>query len=124
MVSVLLKSLLKRQRRSPDSATDLGGGSGTEFRLTKNLNYTCEYHLLRLQKLLELRYQQHYAIDEDRALRQMIHFASGLQEQDIQRELLLFYLNCHPKVRAYLRSGDMLEANHYLRQSGGPEDNG
>lgn len=116
MVSVLLKSLLKRQHRSPGDARETGDGANTGFRLTKNLNYTCEYHLLRLQKLLELRYHQHYSINQDVTLRDMIHFASGLQEQDIQRELLLFYLNCPPRVRAYLRSGDMLEVNHYLRQ--------
>lgn len=123
MVSVLLKSLLRRQHRSSDGAPEQEDAGNPGFRLTAHLNYTCEHHLLRLQKLLELRYQQRYAIDEDQALRDMIHFASGLQEQDIQRELLLFYLNCPPKVRAFLRSGNMLEANHYLRQSEDPGEN-
>lgn len=122
MVSVLLKSLLRRQGRDRGDSSQKGRENGSYFLLTKHLTYTSEYHLLRLQKLLELRYHRHFSINDDATLRNMIHFASGLQEQDIQRELLLFYLNCPPKVQRFLRSGDMLEANHYLRKGSSPDE--
>jgi len=122
MVTVLLKSLFRRQRRDQEKSAGSSPERGNDILLTKHLTYTSEYHLLRLQKLLELRYHRHFTITEDTALRDMIHFASGLQEPDIQRELLLFYLNCPPKVQVFLRSGELLEANHYLRQGNPPTD--
>ena len=38
------------------------------------------------------------------SLKQVISFAARTQDQDIQRELLLFYLNCSPVIQEYLRA--------------------
>jgi hypothetical protein len=52
-------------------------------------------------------------------IRDLIHFASRIQDQDVQRELLLFYLNCSPIVQEYLRSEEVLAKNHFLSQASG-----
>ena len=42
----------------------------------------------------------------------MIQYAARIQDQDGQRELLLFYLNCSPVVQEYLRSEQVLGDDH------------
>lgn len=112
---MLLRSLWRRSRRQSEKS----GNNG--FRLRDHLTYTGDYHLERLSKLLELRYQRKFPWDSDDSIRDMIHFASRVQDQDIQRELLLFYLNCSPAVQEYLRSGGIVDASHYIHN---PNRNG
>ncbi|KAA8977084.1 hypothetical protein F3089_14985 [Halospina sp. K52047b] len=112
---VLLRSLWRRSRRQSEKS----GNNG--FRLRDHLTYTGDYHLERLSKLLELRYQRKFPWNSDDSIRDMIHFASRVQDQDIQRELLLFYLNCSPAVQEYLRSGGIVDASHYIHN---PNRNG
>jgi hypothetical protein len=68
------------------------------FRLKEHLTHTGHYHLERLQTLVELRFHRALTGTSDDAIRNLIHYASRIQDQDIQRELLLLYLNCPPAV--------------------------
>lgn len=109
----MLKALWRR-------TTGQGGvqppeGDNRELSLTEHLTHTGRYHLERLQTLVELRYEQDFPDRSDASIRQLIHYASRIQDQDIQRELLLLYLNCPPAVQAHLRSGDIIDADHYIR---------
>ncbi len=67
-----------------------------------HLTHTGEYHLERLEALLNGRYQQNFDYDDDDSLKDMISFASHLQDQEVQRELLLFFLNCGPEIKDLL----------------------
>jgi hypothetical protein len=63
----------------------------------------------RLTTLLRARYGKSFVVPDDTAasdqsLKQVISFAARTQDQDIQRELLLFYLNCSPVIQEYLRA--------------------
>ena len=115
---MLLKSLWRRTSRStgepggPEHGQPVGG-----FRLREHLTYTGHYHLERLSKLLELRYQRHFPWNSDDDIRNMIQFASRVQDQDIQRELLLFYLNCSPTVQEYLKTGGIVDEAHYIHNA-------
>ncbi|MDX1588876.1 MAG: hypothetical protein R3296_08045 [Oleiphilaceae bacterium] len=73
--------------------------------LYEQLNEAGQYHLERLRKLLWLRYEQNFPGDDDATVHAMIHYAARKRDQDIQRELLLLYLNCSPSVQELLRSG-------------------
>ncbi|TBW59496.1 hypothetical protein EZI54_00645 [Marinobacter halodurans] len=109
----MLKALWRRTT-GRESASESGEAS-TGFSLTEHLTHTGQYHLERLHTLVELRYGQRYDDSSDATIRRLIHYASRIQDQDIQRELLLLYLNCPPAVQAYLRSDDILDADHYIR---------
>ncbi len=93
---------------------------GSEFfldetpRILPNMTHTGEFHLERLTDLVESRYGKSFSDRGDESIGQLIHFASRIQDQDIQRELLLFYLNCSPFIQEYLRSGEVLDSNHFL----------
>jgi hypothetical protein len=50
----------------------------------------------------------------DQYLQQLVSFASRIQDQDIQRELLLFYLNCSPVIQEFLRSETALGQERLL----------
>lgn len=102
---MLLKSLWQRGKQQSEKQG---------FRLRDQLTYTGDYHLERLSKLLELRYRRRFPWNSDGGIREMIRFASRVQDQDIQRELLLFYLNCSPAVQNYLKTGDIVDASHYI----------
>jgi hypothetical protein len=67
-----------------------------------HLTHTGEYHLERLEGLLNSRYQKQFNYDNDDSLKEMIQFASHLQDQDVQREFLLFFLNCGPGIKELL----------------------
>lgn len=115
---MLFKSLWRKSGSTGNS--DGGGtkpGASGAFSLIKQLTYTGEYHLERLSKLLELRYKRDFPWRTDEGIREMIRFASKVQGQDIQRELLLFYLNCSPEVQEHLRSGDIVDESHYIHNS-------
>ena len=115
---MLLKSLWRKTSRSaaapgePEHGQPAGG-----FRLRDHLTYTGDYHLERLSKLLELRYKRQFPWNSDDDIRGMIHFASRVQDQDIQRELLLFYLNCSPLVQEYLKTGGIVDESHYIHNA-------
>ncbi|WP_227520417.1 hypothetical protein [Marinobacter sp. LV10R510-11A] len=51
---------------------------------------------------------------KDDAVRDLIAFAARVQDQDIQREFLLLYLNCSPMIQDYLRSDEVLGTSHFL----------
>lgn len=91
-----------------------------EFAIVGQLTHTSEFHLERLEKLLELRFQQDFGELDDEQLRALIHYASRIQDSDIQRELLLFYLNCPPFIQAFLRSGDIVDEDHLLHRAPKP----
>lgn len=83
--------------------------SSTErSRVLPHITHTGEFHLERLTTLLKGRYSK--ALDTiggdsgDEALRDLINYAARIQDQDVQRELLLFYLNCSPVIQEFLRS--------------------
>ncbi|MCG2580052.1 MAG: hypothetical protein KA296_04155 [Marinobacter sp.] len=89
---------------------------GTRFRLLPHITHTGEFHLERLTMLLKGRYGKSFSdTDEsgDENIRTLIRFASRIQDQDIQRELLLFYLNCSPVIQEYLRSEEVLGQQHF-----------
>jgi len=67
--------------------------------------------------LLKSRYGRCLATAEtgnDDAVRELIAFAARVQDQDIQRELLLLYLNCSPMIQEYLRSDEVFGTSHVL----------
>lgn len=100
------------------SATD--AGSGTGFRILPHITHTGEFHLERLTVLLKGRYSKTFDDSEkasDEAIRDLIHFASRIQDQDVQRELLLFYLNCSPVIQEYLRSDEVLGHQHFVNKA-------
>lgn len=93
---------------------------GASFRLLPHITHTGELHLERLTALLKSRYNKSFnQLDEtaDEGIRDLIRFASRIQDQDIQRELLLFYLNCSPVIQEYLRSEDVLDRQHLLNKA-------
>jgi len=78
-------------------------------RLVPHITHTGEFHLERLANLIKVRYGQSMPVDSgltisDQTLRDVISFAARIQDQDIQRELLLFYLNCSPVIQEFLRA--------------------
>lgn len=81
------------------------------------LSHISEFHLERLEKLLELRYQKGFGARTDTGLKALVHFAARIQDPNIQRELLLFYLNCSPSIQAFLRSGDSGETEQLLQRA-------
>lgn len=89
------------------------------FRILPHITHTGEFHLERLTKILKERYGQSFSVPDSRsenddAIRELISFASRIQDQDIQRELLLFYLNCSPVIQEYLRSQTDLGEGPFL----------
>ncbi|ROU01704.1 hypothetical protein EB809_02140 [Marinobacter sp. R17] len=116
----MLKALWRRTTGQACAPED--GESNTGFSLTEHLTHTGQYHLERLHTLVELRYDQRFDDASDSTIRSLIHYASRIQDQDIQRELLLLYLNCPPSVQAYLRSDDILDADHYIRTQHPPTE--
>lgn len=89
-----------------------GAYGSAEFRILPHITHTGEFHLERLTSLLKDRYGMQPLSSEtprsDDAARELITFAARVQDQDIQRELLLFYLNCSPAIQEYLRSDGIL----------------
>ncbi len=95
--------------------------SKDEFRILPHITHTGEFHLERLTSVLESRYGKGFGMpssqnDSDEGIRELISFAARIQDQDVQRELLLFYLNCSPVIQEYLRSETVLGEGHFLSQ--------
>ncbi|SFM15697.1 hypothetical protein [Marinobacter zhejiangensis] len=82
-----------------------------QLRLLPHLTHTGEFHLDRLTTLLTSRYGMEIDQQGDEAIRQLIQYAVRIQDKDVQRELLLFYLNCSPVIQDYLRSAELF-SNH------------
>lgn len=95
----------------------------SDVRLLPHLTHTGEFHLDRLTKLLCSRYGMDVNHSGDDAIRQLIQYASRIQDKDVQRELLLFYLNCSPVIQDYLRSVDVVGNDHFLTRPKQPDDN-
>lgn len=88
-----------------------------EFRILPHVTHTGEFHLERLTALLKSRYGTGHATTQtsnEDDVRALILFAARVQDQDIQRELLLLYLNCSPLMQEYLRSNEVLGTNRIL----------
>lgn len=88
-----------------------------DFRILPQVTHTGEFHLERLMSLLKSRYGRSPEAAEtgkDDAVRDLIAFAARVQDQEIQRELLLLYLNCSPMIQEYLRSDEVLGTSHFL----------
>ncbi|MBQ0832455.1 hypothetical protein [Marinobacter sp.] len=98
-----------------ESTSGLYGSA--DFRILPHITHTGEFHLERLTSLLNSRYGRNTTAVEassDDAIRDLIVFAARIQDQDIQRELLLLYLNCSPVIQEYLRSHEILGSSHFL----------
>jgi hypothetical protein len=87
------------------------------FRILPHITHTGELHLERLTSLLKSRYGMGSGAADtgnDDTVLDLITYAARIQDQDIQRELLLFYLNCSPVIQDYLRSDEVLGAGPFL----------
>ena len=88
-------------------ARDLHRSTGRS-RPLPHITHTGEFHLERPTTVLKGRYSKAFDTvsgdSGDEALRDLISYAARIQDQDVQRELLLFYLNCSPVIQEYLRS--------------------
>eukprot|EP00163_Fabomonas_tropica_P006265 TRINITY_DN15847_c0_g1_i1.p1 TRINITY_DN15847_c0_g1~~TRINITY_DN15847_c0_g1_i1.p1 ORF type:complete len:130 (+),score=11.22 TRINITY_DN15847_c0_g1_i1:194-583(+) len=94
-------------------------GASGRFRILPHITHTGEFHLERLTELLKTRYSKRFESSDiqsasDDEIRELIGFAVRIQDQDVQRELLLFYLNCSPVIQEYLRSETLLGEGHLL----------
>ncbi len=120
----MLKELWRKlgSELSPAGWTEAQGsfrsqGDHGDFRILPHMTHTGEFHLERLTSILKGRYGKSFQNQGDESIRDLIHFASRIQDQDVQRELLLFYLNCSPIVQEYLRSDEVLAENHFLSRT-------
>ncbi|MBU2954390.1 hypothetical protein [Marinobacter sp. F3R08] len=98
------------QRPNVDSAS---------FTMRPHITHTGEFHLERLTNLLKARYGKNFGVPSnengsDEVIRELISYAARIQDQDVQRELLLFYLNCSPLIQEYLRSETVLGEGNIL----------
>ena len=111
-----------------DSQANLFGtrttGNKEGFRILPHITHTGEFHLERLTELLKARYGKSFSApssktatgktESDEEIRELISFAARIQDQDVQRELLLFYLNCSPVIQEYLRAETILGEGNFL----------
>lgn len=105
----MLKALWKKTLGSPGGEScNNGFRPNLSVSLSSHMTHTGEFHLERLTDLLCQRYGQTFGTADDEAIRLLIRYASRIQDQDIQRELLLFYLNCSPVIQDYLREDDVI----------------
>lgn len=95
------------------------GRSAERFHILPHITHTGEFHLERLTDLLKARYGKRFEPangdgGSDEAIRDLISYAARIQDQDVQRELLLFYLNCSPAIQEFLRSETVLGDDNLL----------
>ncbi|MFO8140448.1 MAG: hypothetical protein R6T87_00845 [Marinobacter sp.] len=108
--------------RNGDESRDPGSRGGDQkVRVIPHITHTGEFHLERLISLLNARYGKSLAVPKhtgasDHTLKEVIRFAARIQDQDIQRELLLFYLNCSPVIQEFLRCETLLGQDSRLRR--------
>lgn len=117
----MLKALWKKTLGIPDGESSGGFRQRNTASLSSHMTHTGEFHLERLMDLLSQRYGQTFGTADDEAIRQLIRYACRIQDQDIQRELLLFYLNCSPVIQGYLRDDDVLSQDLF-KPSGSRKD--
>ncbi len=103
----------------PSWAQSHASGRRSGAKMLPHITHTGEFHLERLNRLLRDRYDHSFVAPEnpaanDETLKGVISYASRIQDQDIQRELLLFYLNCSPVIQEYLRSETTLGTGSFL----------
>ncbi|WP_323752678.1 hypothetical protein [Marinobacter sp.] len=94
-------------------------GRRSGAKMLPHITHTGEFHLERLNQLMRDRYDHTFTAPDnpaanDETLKDVISYASRIQDQDIQRELLLFYLNCSPVIQEYLRSETTLGTGSFL----------
>lgn len=105
-------------------AQDVTGSHGPYpkgFRILPHITHTGEFHLERLTQVLRERYGQSFSLPDasarnDDSVAELISFAARIQDQDVQRELLLFYLNCSPVIQEYLRAETDLGERPFLNR--------
>lgn len=108
--------------RAVGARRNSGSSRGAQrVRVIPHITHTGEFHLERLIHLLNARYGKTLAVPEhsgtsDHTLKEVISFAARIQDQDIQRELLLFYLNCSPVIQEFLRSETVLGQDSRVRR--------
>ncbi len=117
----MLKALWKKTLGIPGGESGGGFRQGNTVSLSSHMTHTGEFHLERLTNLLSQRYGQTFGTADDETIRQLIRYACRIQDQDIQRELLLFYLNCSPLIQDYLRDDGVLGMDLF-RSSGSSKD--
>lgn len=115
----LLQADCPMQESHADFFGEGSSGRRGEFRILPHITHTGEFHLERLTSILESRYGKNFGMpssrdESDEGIRNLISFAARIQDQDVQRELLLFYLNCSPVIQEYLRSETVLGEGHLL----------
>ena len=81
------------------------------------LTHTGVFHLERLEDLIYDRYHEEFNIEDDDSLRELVKFASRLQDTEIQREFLLFFLNCGTEMQSKLKTGDEVHSNNFIRHN-------
>ncbi|WP_404361714.1 hypothetical protein [Marinobacter sp.] len=118
----MLKELWRKATGHPASGED-SGDPDRGVTLAAHMTHTGEFHLQRLLELVSERYDAEFGNTPDEVIRQLIRYASRIQDQDIQRELLLFYLNCSPVIQEYLKSGEVFGDDHFIsrKQDSNPD---
>lgn len=120
----MLKALLDRATRWAREETEDSQAEellqAQDYLSGLQITHTGEYHLERLQALLRLRFQQDFGRASTDDIRRLIAYAARVQDADIQRELLLLYLNCPPDTQALLRQGDLLPEDNVIRKAPNP----
>ncbi|MEX0605271.1 MAG: hypothetical protein WD623_16055 [Marinobacter sp.] len=115
----MLKELWRKTMGYPEINPNDASDVDQPLSLSSRMTHTGELHLERLTYLIEQRFGRTFKCNTDDGIRELIHYASRIQDQDIQREFLLFYLNCSPDVQDYLRSGDIVNDDHLLSKTSG-----
>lgn len=115
----MLKELLRKTMGYPDLGRNDALGVDQCFSVSSRMTHTGEFHLARLTYLIEQRFGHIFDCNNDDGVRELIQYASRIQNQDIQREFLLFYLNCAPDVQNYLRSGNVVSDDHLSSKTSG-----
>lgn len=114
MFKALWPKRASSQASGPSGADTRAAGASA---MVDDLSHTSAYHLERLEKLIELRFEKSFGELDDASFRALISFSSRVQDADIQRELLLFYLNCPPSIQSFLRDSDIVDEDHVLRKA-------
>ena len=112
----MLKKLWRKALGQPapfSSAAPPNHGTG----LPPHLTHTGELHLERLTMLLCERYRQSFDDSQDESVHHLLRYAGRIQDRDIQREFLLFFLNCSPAIQEYLYSEDITGTDHFLSKN-------
>jgi len=86
-----------------------------DYDMLQQITHTGEFHLIRLEECLSRRFDRRWNIKTSEGISAMISVAARIQDRDIQRELLLFYLNCPPLLQNYLRNRTLKDNRDIFR---------